>query len=82
MKMTLYSWEIQEAIEEYIANQLGASTERFDTKEMYFEHQTTAYDKETRGWTTSEPQTYLFDDCCELTVYIEEKESTLEVFNP
>lgn len=72
MKVTLFSWDVQEAIEEYIARQLGASTERFDIKEMYFEHQTTTYDKETGKWTTSEPETYVFDDCCELTAHIEE----------
>lgn len=72
MKVTLFSWDVQEAIEEYIARQLGASTERFDTKEMYFENHTSTYDKETGKWTTPEPETHVFDDCCEITIYIEE----------
>ena len=72
MKITLFAWDIQEVLEEYIAKQLGADTERFDIKEMYFEHQNTTYDKETGKWTTSEPETYPFDDGSELTIYIEE----------
>jgi hypothetical protein len=71
MKITLYEWDVQEVIEEYIAQQLGADTERFDIKEIYFERQTTTYDKETEKWITSKPETYPFDDSCELTVYIE-----------
>jgi len=76
MKVTLFSWDVQEAIEEYIARQFGASTERFDTKEMYFECCPITYDKETGQWVTPKPETYAFDDSCELIIHIE------EVFNP
>ena len=72
MKITLYVWDVREAIEEYIAEQLGANTERFNTKEMYFEYEQTRYDSETGQWVTSEPTTYPFDEDCQLTVHIEE----------
>jgi len=74
MKVTLYASDIEEAIEKYIAQQLGANNERFNATEIYFEYQTLSYNKETDKWTTSEPESYVFNDCCELTVYIEEVE--------
>ena len=73
MKITLYVWDVREVIEEYIAEQLGGKTERFNTSEMYFEYEQTRYDQETQQWVTSEPTTYPFDEDCQLTVYIEEK---------
>ena len=72
MKVTLYSWDLEEAVEDYIAKCLEANTKRFDTKEMYFEYSPTTYDKETGQWVTPKPETYPFDDSCEITVHIEE----------
>ena len=72
MKITLYPWDVQEAVEKYIVQQLGADTERFNASEMHFEYQTYTHDKETNTSTRSEPQSFEFGDCCELTVYIEE----------
>lgn len=74
MKVTLYPWDVQVAVEKYIAQQFGASTERFNASEMYFEHRAYIHDKETNTTTMSEIQNYAFSDCCELTVYIEEIE--------
>lgn len=72
MKVTLYPWDVQEAVEKYIVQQLGADTQRFNLSEMCFEYQTYTHDKETNTATMSKPQSFEFGECCELTVYIEE----------
>lgn len=74
MKITLHSWDVQEAVEEYIAQQFGANTERFHVSEMYFEHRAYTHDKETSTTTVSEPHNFAFVDCCELAVYIDTAE--------
>ena len=74
MKVTLYPWDVEEAVGEYIAQQFGANAERFNVSEMYFEHRAYIFDKETNTTTMSEIQNYAFSDCCELTVYIDEVE--------